>query len=193
MDRSPRAAALVFAIGNASRGDDALGPTVGEALRTEGVFDGTAAELIEVYQLQIEDALELAGRDAVLFIDARRPRAGRPGAAGGRAVEIGPLEPALHPTPFTHALAPSALLEVAQRVAGGAPPAWLLAIEGEDFELGAPLSAAARARLAPALALARDWLRSGSGRRLAPEQSARPHPMEDGAREGPPPDTARAP
>jgi hydrogenase maturation protease len=165
MNTPARAAHLVIAIGNASRGDDALGPSVGEALRADGCFDGTAAALIEVYQLQIEDALELAGRDAVLFIDARRPHAGQGRVAGGPAVEIGPLEPALHPTAFTHALTPSALLEVALRLAGGAPPAWLLAIDGEAFELGMPLSAAASARVAPALALAHEWLRrSATGR-----------------------------
>jgi hydrogenase maturation protease len=165
MNTPARAAHLVIAIGNASRGDDALGPSVGEALRADGCFDGTAAALIEVYQLQIEDALELAGRDAVLFIDARRPRRDQRGVATAAAVEIDPLEPVPRPAAFTHALTPSALLAVAQRLAGSAPPAWLLAIDGEAFELGAPLSAAASARMTPALALAREWLRRSAASR----------------------------
>jgi hydrogenase maturation protease len=161
------AARLVFAIGNASRGDDALGPAVGEALRAEGCFGAGAAELIEVYQLQIEDALELTGREAVLFIDARRARPGAPLAPAGQGVDIGPVEPALQRTPFSHALSPGALLEVARRIAGTVPPAWQLAIDGEAFELGAPLSTTARARVAPALALARAWLRGAAAGELA--------------------------
>ncbi|HOL37057.1 MAG TPA: hypothetical protein PLT38_04440, partial [Rubrivivax sp.] len=67
----PRVAPLlVFAVGNPSRGDDALGPTLAHALRVEEEFADAAhahAELLEVVQLQIEDALALEGRSAVLF------------------------------------------------------------------------------------------------------------------------------
>lgn len=162
---------LVFAIGNPSRGDDALGPTLGRALRTVEESAAAAharAELLEVVQLQIEDALELEGRSAVLFIDAERaPRAeaGDAAAAGRRAdgVCLRRLRPA-RAAAFTHALAPGALLEVAQRVLDRPlPPAWVLAIRGSAFELGAPLSAAARARLPAALALARAWLAAQAG------------------------------
>jgi hydrogenase maturation protease len=181
----PPAPRLVFAIGNASRGDDALGPQLAQALRAEGWFDGAAAELIEVYQLQVEDALELAGREAVLFVDAERPPAAQdvPGAlgaaritAGGGAAEGVSLRPvAAAPAPvFSHALEPGALLEVCRRVCGQPPPpASVLAIVGAAFELGAPLSAPARARLPAALALARAWLGSTPG---APSQGAAREP-----------------
>ena len=144
---------LVIAIGNASRGDDALGPLLAQRLRNEGWFDGDEVELLEAYQLQVEDALALPGRRAVLFVDAAR---------GGacRGVALQPLHPAAGPTAFTHALPPAALLALVPRVSTSpAPPAWLLAIEGVAFELGATLSAAARAGLTKALPLARDWLR----------------------------------
>ena len=150
---------LVFAIGNASRGDDAIGPVLAEALRAEGWFAGAnagRAELIEVYQLQVEDALELQGRSEVLFVDAVRPPAG----TAAQEVSLSALQPAARgTTAFTHALAPAALLEVYPRLCGTAPPpAALLAVAGCDFELGAPLSAAARDRLPRALVLARRWL-----------------------------------
>ena len=169
-DAPPRALRLVFAIGNASRGDDALGPAVAEALRAESAAGGDAFELIEVYQLQVEDALELQGRTAVLFVDAVRP-----GCAGTSAtVELRPLTSAAQPTAFTHALAPAALLDVARRVLGvPPPPAWLLAITGESFDLGAPLSTGARARLPQALALARSWLAARSAE-PAPRTSGQP-------------------
>jgi hydrogenase maturation protease len=145
---------LVFAIGNASRGDDALGPALAAALRDEGWFDDGRAELIEAFQLQVEDALELSGRRAVLFVDAAR-------SAAQRGVHLQALACAARgTTPFSHALPPGALLAVQQRIgAGAAPPCWLLAIGGESFELGAPLTALAREGLAAALPLAREWLR----------------------------------
>ena len=164
---------LVFAIGNASRGDDALGPELGQLLRAEGWFDGGRAELIEVYQLQVEHALELDGRDAVLFVDAERPQrpgrdtggdglAGDEGTDAAAGVALRPVAPAPAPA-FSHALEPGALLEVHDRIFGRSPPpACVLAIAGTDFGLGAPLSAMARARLPAALALARAWLDPGA-------------------------------
>jgi hydrogenase maturation protease len=163
---------LVVAIGNASRGDDALGPQIAARLRDEGWFDGDGqeAELLEAYQLQVEDALSLLQRRAVLFIDAAR-------AGVVRGMMLRPIEPAAGPTAFTHALAPQALLALVPRVsAEPPPPAWLLVVEGEAFELGAPLSDAAAARLAEALPLAREWLRRRhAGIREAVLVPPRPH------------------
>ena len=63
---------VVFAVGNRSRGDDALGPLLLE--RLAAVLDaegrGSRFELIDDFQLQIEHALDLAGRRLALFIDA---------------------------------------------------------------------------------------------------------------------------
>jgi hydrogenase maturation protease len=147
---------LVVAIGNASRGDDALGPALAARLSESGAFDAGAAELIEAYQLQIEDVMSLHGRRGLLFIDAARG----PSAQG---VALQPLAPADAPNTFTHALAPAALLALYRRVLEcEPPPAWLLSIDGEAFELGAPLSQAAAARLLPALELARAWLAARS-------------------------------
>ena len=58
---------VVFAIGNDARGDDALGPRIGEWLsdrQLEGV------EVFVEYQLQVEHALDLREAGLVLFIDA---------------------------------------------------------------------------------------------------------------------------
>ena len=143
---------LVVAIGNASRGDDALGPTLAAALQAAGAFERGDAELLEVHQLQVEDSLALLQRRAVLFIDACREP-----VPGGAALER--LAPAYGPTVFTHALAPAQLLAEAQRVWGvELPPSWLLAVQGHDFTLGAPLSAAASVHAERAFALAQAWL-----------------------------------
>jgi hypothetical protein len=73
-----------------------------------------------------------------------------------------PLLPAPAPaaTAFTHALAPAVLLALYRRVLGQTPPpAWLVALPGRSFELGAALSAPARGRLAQGLEAAQGWLR----------------------------------
>jgi len=145
---------LVIAVGNPSRGDDALGPALLEALRDAGVEAGGDVELLTDFQLQIEHALDLQGRRAVLFADAARP--GAVAAPGG--VALSRLVPAAALPALSHALAPAAVLLVAAQMGAPVPPAWQLAIEGEAFGLGEAMSAPAQARLAVALVEARAWM-----------------------------------
>ncbi|MCM2295424.1 hydrogenase maturation protease [Rhodoferax sp.] len=143
---------LVLAWGNPSRGDDALGPLCLAALR-EQLPDGLQdqVEFLEDYQLQIEHALDLVGRARVLFIDASLNCPAPFERSALRASQDASLT--------THALSPQALLQVYQDVQGTAPPpCTLLAIRGEQFELGAPPSPAALAHLKSALAWASQWL-----------------------------------
>lgn len=148
---------LVIAVGNRSRGDDALGPLLLEALRDEPGKVGDEVELLEEFQLQVEHALDLVGRAAVLFVDASRA----PVEDGAALVPLAPQHG--HP-PASHALAPAAVLRVFAQVQGEAPPpAWLLAIQGEAFGLGEGLSAAAARHLSRAVGLARHWLADRTG------------------------------
>ena len=63
------------------------------------------------------------------------------------------IAPRLQATHSTHAIAPESVLAVAADVLGLAPPpAFLLAVGGESFDLGAPLSPAAQANLEAAWA-----------------------------------------
>lgn len=143
---------LVLAWGNLSRGDDALGPLCLAALR-EQLPDNLQGqvEFLEDYQLQIEHALDLIGRQRVLFIDASLSCAA--------PFEVTGLQPAQDASFTTHALSPQALLQVYQDVQGEPPPpCTLLAIRGEHFELGEPPGPAALANLAHALSWAHDWL-----------------------------------
>ena|ERR1035437_4875661 len=143
---------LVFGWGNLSRGDDALGPLCVAALREQlpdTLLD--QVEFLEDYQLQIEHALDLVGRQAVLFVDAS--------LTCGAPFEVTPLGAMQDASLSTHALSPQALLRVFQDLQGEpAPPCTLLAIRGEAFDLGAPPSPAAQAHLADALPWARAWL-----------------------------------
>lgn len=131
---------LVLAAGNPSRGDDALGPTVVELLeqRLSGRALAAEVEALVEYQFQVEHALDIAGRRCVVFVDASVA------VAGPCSLErIGPA----HTRSFTtHALAPQDVLAVHRDIgAGEPPPAWLLAVRGHAWELGAGLTPAARA------------------------------------------------
>lgn len=137
---------LVFAWGNPSRGDDALGPLFAEraAERLAAQVAAGAIEFLTDFQLQVEHALDLAGRARVVFVDAS--------AVGPAPFSYAPVAAARDASITTHSVSPAALLEVAERVLGAVPPpAFLLAIRGERFGLGEPLSEAAAAHLAAAV------------------------------------------
>ena len=132
---------LVFGWGNASRGDDALGPLFIERLRALAL---PGVECLDDYQLQPEHALDLVGRGGVLFVDAshtcRAP------------FEVTALQPQRDASFSSHAMSPAALLQAFVDVHGSVPPpATLLAIRGERFGLGEPMSEAAQAHLEAAL------------------------------------------
>ncbi len=129
-------ALLIIGIGNPSRGDDALGPLLIERLEALAPPD---VELLTDFQLQVEYALDLQGRQAVIFIDA--------------SVDA--------PAPFTftpavaeedasyssHELSPGAVLHAYRKLFGTPPEAYVLAVRGETFELGEEPSLAARSNL----------------------------------------------
>lgn len=144
----PVPSTLVFGWGNPSRGDDALGPLVVEAVQDWGV---PGVECLTDFQLQVENALDLRDRDRVLFVDAS--------ASAPAPFEVGRLEARRDDSHTTHELSPEAVLSVYREVLGGEPPpTWLLGIRGEVFDLGAPLSATAGEHLAAALSWLRSWL-----------------------------------
>lgn len=139
---------LVIGYGNPSRGDDALGPLLLEALAARA---GPELELITDFQLQIEHVLDIEGRERVVFVDATQ--------AGEEAFRFSPVGAQADPTPYTHALSPGALLAVYRRHFGMTPPpCMLLAIRGYSFVLGDPPTTDARRNLDAALRVLLDWL-----------------------------------
>jgi hydrogenase maturation protease len=144
---------LVLGWGNPSRGDDALGPELVrrlEALARER--PGWCGHgFLTDFQLQPEHALDLEGRDLLLFTDAA--------VSASVPYSFSRLQAERDGTFTSHTMSPSAVLAVYRQVFGREPPdAYLLAIRGEAFELGAPMSAAAKRRLEAALALAVELL-----------------------------------
>ena len=139
---------VVLGWGNVSRGDDGLGPLLLDRIAGLGLDHVVT---IEDFQLQLEHALDLDGADLALFVDASV--AAEPPFAFG---ETWAREGLTH---TSHAMAPEAVLDVYVRVLGKVPPpAFVLAIRGDAFELGADLGAAARARLEAAFAFVRPLL-----------------------------------
>jgi hydrogenase maturation protease len=121
---------LVLAVGNPSRGDDALGPLLVERLQALDLPD---VELLTDFQLQVEYVLDLHGRQSVVFVDAA--------ASGPAPYTFSAIGPADDSSYSSHALSPQALLAAYVRHYATPPPsAFLLAVQGYDFELGQALS-----------------------------------------------------
>ena len=137
------AGVVVIAVGNRSRGDDAIGPMLLDRLEAwlANGDRGVDVELIEDFQLQIEHALDLAGRRLVLFVDAGIGTAAPYDFYATEAAAPGGSH-------SSHALAPEAVLGVYRQITGeDPPPAFVLCVRGERFLLGEGLSAPARAHL----------------------------------------------
>lgn len=138
---------LVLGWGNLSRGDDALGPLALAATERLTSLTEGYVECLTDFQLQVEYALDVCGRDRVLFVDAAR--------SGPEPFAATRLEAAWDPTYTTHELSPAAVLHTARTVVGEEPPpAWLLGIRGYSWELGEEPTPRALDNLAAAL----DWL-----------------------------------
>jgi hydrogenase maturation protease len=110
------------------------------------VHELAQVDFLDDYQLQVEYALDLVGRHAVLFIDAS--------LTAEKPFEASALQARRDTTYSSHAVSPQSLLLVYEELyACAAPTATLLAIRGESFVLGEPLSAAAKQHLIAA----QDW------------------------------------
>ena len=145
---SDRAPVLVLAVGNPSRGDDALGPELAARLEAAAL---PGVEVITEFQLQVENALDLEGRERVIFVDA-----GTGTPAPFELRRASPAEDFLH---TSHAISPEAVLATYKRVTGNEPPeAWVLCVRGESFELGEGLSHEAAGNLEAAWDRLKDWL-----------------------------------
>lgn len=129
---------LIIGYGNSLRGDDAIGRLAAERLRQRN--PGPEVEILGVHQLtpELVDPISRAAR--VIFIDA---------AAGPNPGQIAERRVHAHMSsrPFTHVATPEALLAGASALYGAEPPATLITVTAEGFELGAALSAPVRRAL----------------------------------------------
>ncbi|NOT68477.1 MAG: hydrogenase maturation protease [Methylophilaceae bacterium] len=144
---------LIVAVGNESRGDDALGPLLLRKLNDElaNKDDADQFELLEEFQLQVEHAMDMHGRQLVLFIDA--------GMNTQDPFAFYRAQPSDSAVLYSHALAPEALLQVYMQLYQEVPPeVFVLCIRGEQFELGEELTPQAVERLALAFEFSKKLL-----------------------------------
>lgn len=141
---------LLFAVGNESRGDDALGPLLLRRIQ-ENASD--SVECLEDFQLQIEHAADLRHRQQVVFIDAD--------VSCEAPFLFFELKAAHDHSYSSHAQSPAALLHTYIQVYEDAPPkCHVLGIRGYGFELGEALSPEASENLEQATVFLQAWLRS---------------------------------
>jgi len=145
---------LIFALGNESRGDDAIAPLLLRRLATWLEAENIAErfELLEDFQLQVEHATDMVGRKLVLFIDAGMDTPAPCNFYRARSNDSRTL--------FSHAITPEAVLSTYQQVYQQAPPpAFVLCIRGERFELGEPPTAEVEQRMELAMGLLQELMR----------------------------------
>ena len=129
---------LLLCFGNPGRLDDGLGIELAEFIGAAGL-DGVTVQAD--YQLQVEDAADIAAHDTVLFVDAA--------VSGPEPFFLRPVVPEASLGFSSHTLTPEALMAVARDMFGARTAGYTLGIRGYDFnEFGESLSPAARQNLA---------------------------------------------
>ncbi|NPD68185.1 hydrogenase maturation protease (plasmid) [Lichenicola cladoniae] len=114
---------LVLGYGNPGRQDDGLGPAASTRIDEMGLPNVTA---YDNYQLNIEDAMDVAEHDVVWFVDAAR--------VGPAPFSVRDLHPVAAIEFTSHLMGPETVLSIAEQVFGRVPKAFLLAIRGYEFE-----------------------------------------------------------
>lgn len=131
-----------------------MGPLFTQAI---AALNWPHVECLTDFQLQIEHALDLRGRERVLLVDA----ACHAQTDNAPPFQLSRVQPQRDHSHTTHAMSPAALLQVFVDVEGQAPPpTWLLALHGSQWALGDPLSPSAQDSLNAALDWANVWLKS---------------------------------
>jgi hydrogenase maturation protease len=103
------------------------------------------------YQLNIEDAMDVADHDVVWFVDAAK--------TGASPYAVHTVSPAASIEFTSHLVRPEAILAIARQCYGRAPQAFMLAVRGYEFEFIEALTPAATDNLRDALAMLTDRIR----------------------------------
>jgi hydrogenase maturation protease len=140
---------LVLGYGNPGRQDDGLGPAVAARIDGLGWSNITA---YDNYQLNIEDAMDVAEHDVVWFVDAAK--------AGPSPYDVRDLSPASTIEFTSHVVRPEAILAIARQYYGRSPQAFLLAIRGYRFEFVEELTVGAIDNLHAALTMLTERIRA---------------------------------
>jgi hydrogenase maturation protease len=142
--------ALVIGYGNPLRGDDGIGPAVARAFENAG--GGRQTRAIVCHQLTPELAECIAAVDLAVFVDAA-VNVG-PGTVAMREIR-GASPPA---SGLGHIASPVALLDLASRLCGRSPVAFLVTVGVSSLALSEVLSDTAAAALPVAIAAVRQLI-----------------------------------
>ena len=141
----PEKRILIYAFGNPGRQDDGLGNRLVDQLEPwleEKGFDHV--ELESNYQLNIEDAANIADLDIVVFVDAS--------VEDIRDFAFGPVEPSEGRAEFTmHAASPAYILALCIKLYQKHPETYLLQIRGYEWAFTEAISGKAARNLSSAL------------------------------------------
>ena len=139
---------LLIGYGNPGRLDDGLGPALAER------FQGLEKLTIETnYQLNVEDAAQIAEVDVVVFADASTD-AEPPFTFSPVVAEEGGLSFS------SHSVSAPQLMGMVRDLFHAEPKAYMLAIRGYDFnEFGETLSEQAKANLDQAVDFLEQWIK----------------------------------
>ena len=115
---------LVIGYGNPARGDDGLGPAFIEKLERKGIDQ---VETRVDYQLCVEDAMDMAHYDQVIFVDATRNH--------DQPFTFNEVDESQEPPGLdTHNLSPEAVTHLSRALFGSDAKAFTLAISGSHFD-----------------------------------------------------------
>lgn len=140
---------LVLGYGNPGRQDDGLGPALVAEIEKLGWPYITA---YDNYQLNIEDAIDVAAHDVIWFVDATK--------TGPSPYSVRDLAPAFSAEFTSHLVRPEVILAITEQYFGKSPRAFLLGIRGYAFAFTEELTPIARLNLDFALSMLTDWIRA---------------------------------
>ncbi len=156
---------LMLGWGNQGRRDDGLGPALVDIFARRPLPGLTVDS---DYQLQVEDAFEVARFPRVILVDADR--------SGPEPFSFRRLEPAAQSLSFSsHSVTAGGLLALTRELFGRRPEAWLLGIRGYEFDcFDESLSAPAHRNLAAAADFVTTALMAERFHEMPPTPSPRP-------------------
>jgi|SRR3972149_1583631 len=145
----PEPKILIYGYGNPGRQDDGLGVLLADMVeewkQNEGFY---FIETDSNYQLNIEDAADIAGKDIVIFADASQEEIDD--------IDFTVVKPSPEVNFSMHAVSASFVLNLCKDIYNKIPQAYLLHIKGYEWEMKEGLTKKAQENLSKAFQFIKD-------------------------------------
>jgi len=152
---------LVYGFGNPGREDDGLGVALASMIAAERI---SGVDVDADYQLNPEDALEVADHEMVIFTDASK------NAIDG--FRFSRLDPEDMPGFSSHAMTPGGVLALCKELYDRIPGSYMLEIQGHSWELQEGLTEKAGKSLKAAFIFLKSLLNCSSPVQAAAQRAA---------------------